>query len=289
MTKKSRIFPCLNYILFIFLAVVTLYPLWYVFMGSVVPYASLLQSPFFVHPGRWSFAAYGQIFENKMIMPAFGLSVWTTLAGMVYSLVLTVLGAYVLSVRGLPYKKVLFVFVLFPMLFSGGIIPMYITLNSLGLINNPLVYILPAGINVFYLLVLKTSFQEIPPSLIEAADIDGCGKLKLLFSVILPLSLPALATVSLFYLVDKWSDLYSGIYYINSAKYHNIQVIIYNLMSATDNGANLQPVDLGSGDVLLAEQVRFACVIIATVPMLCIYPFLQKYFVKGVMLGSVKE
>ncbi len=287
--KKFRITPfkIFNYGLFILLGIITLYPMWYVLMGSLMPYHEFIKNPIILYPINFTFEAYKSVFRNKTIMPAMFISTYTTLLGTLLSIILTILGAYVFSVKKFPFKNFLFGLVIFTMLFGGGVIPMYITLGKYGILDTPLVYMIPGAINTFYLIILKTSFQQVPQSLREAAEMDGCGQFRMLVQIYVPLSLPTIATLTLFYAVDKWSDLYSGIYYINSAKYYNLQVVLYNMLSGNDS--NIGSIVNPGGSTYIAEQVQYASVIVATVPILLVYPFLQKYFVKGVLLGAIKD
>jgi putative aldouronate transport system permease protein len=286
--KKVKITPFkfVNYSIFVLMGLATLYPLWYVFMGSLMPYHEFIKSPFIIFPKNASLEAYKSVFKNNTIMPAMTISVVTSLLGTLLSMVLTILGAYVFSVKKFPFKNFLFGVVIFTMLFGGGVIPMYITLARYGMVDHPIVYIVPGAINTFYLIILKNAFQGVPLSLREAAEMDGCGQFKLLLKVYLPLSLPTIATITLFYAVDKWSDLYSGIYYINSAKYYNLQMVLYNMLSGNDSsvGTIVNP-----GATYIAEQVKYASVMVTTIPVLLVYPFLQKYFVKGVLFGALKD
>ena len=170
------------------------------------------------------------------------------------------------------------------MFFSGGVIPTYILLSDLNLINNFWVYIFPSLINTVYMFIVRSSFCEIPQSLREAAEMDGCNYLQIMFVIYVRLSIPTLAVIALFYAVDKWNELYTALYYITDYKKFTLQAALYNLLSVSGGGGT------GGGTVnTVDEQTKYAAVIMTILPIIVVYPFLQKYFTKGVLLGSVKE
>ncbi len=285
--KKIPWFSIFNYTFFVFCVICVLYPFWYVFIGSITPYERFSQMVIKLWPENASFEAYRQIlFVQKNIVRAMGLTAAVTAAGCVLSMVLTIIGAYVFSADPFPGKQVVVGLIVFTMLFSGGMVPMYVLLYNIRILDTPFVYFVPNAINVFYLLILRTSFNELPGGLREAAEIDGCGHWRMIIYIVVPLSMPAIATVALFYIVDRWNDLYTGIYYIIDPKYYSLQVVLYNMLSG-ENQVNSLPV--GGGGTLISDQVKYASILITTLPIVCIYPFLQKYYAKGVMLGAIKD
>ncbi len=288
-TKKKKFpwFQILNYAFFAFCVIMVLYPFWYVFIGSVTPYEQFSQMILKLWPKEFTLQAYKQImFVQKNVMRAMGLTAGVTFAGCGLSMFLTILGAYVFSAPHFPGKNLIVGLIVFTMLFSGGMVPMYVLLHKIHILDTPFVYFLPNAINVFYLLILRTAFHELPDGLREAAEIDGCGHWRMVFYFVVPLSMPAIATVALFYMVDRWNDLYTGIYYIISPKYYSLQVVLYNMLSG-ENQVNSLPV--GSAGTLISEQVKYASILISTIPIICVYPFLQKYYTKGVMVGAIKD
>ncbi len=286
MKETGTIFKIFNYSLFIIIAIVTLYPFWYTLMGSIVPYEEFADKALLLIPNNVTFNAYKQIFATSTIPDAYKITIFITVVGTVLNLFFTAVGAYVFSRRNLPGKNIIFSFIIFTMLFSGGLIPMYLTLHNYHLIDKIWVYILPSLINTFYLIIMKTNFQEVPQSLEESAEIDGCSHFGILFKIYIPLSLPVIATVGLFYAVDRWNELFTALFFITDPKKYTLQAVLYNMLTSVDTTTSNV---LGSSkEKLISEQVKLASIIVAVVPILLVYPFLQKYFIKGVMIGSVK-
>ncbi|GBF72450.1 ABC transporter permease [Paenibacillus sp. 598K] len=276
----------MNYAFFILLSIVTLYPFWYTLVGSLVPFEEFADQALLLLPRYVTFQAYEQIFETSTIPNAYGITAFSTIVGTALNLLFTSIGAYVLSRRNLPGKMIFFTAILFTMLFSGGLIPIYLTLHSYGLINNVWVYILPSLINTFYLIIMKTSFHSIPDSLEEAAEIDGCSHFGILFRIFLPLSLPVLATLGLFYAVDRWNELFTALFFITDTDKYTLQAVLYNMLTSVDT--TTQNVITTDRENMATEQVKLATIIVAIVPILLVYPFLQRFFIKGVLIGSVK-
>ncbi len=288
MQRQNKYFKIFNYSLFTILSFVMLYPFLYTLIGSFTPYNKLIENPFPIFPNTFpQFDAYISILKGGTIVNAYKVTIFITVVGVVFDLFLTFLGAYALSLKDLPGRRVFSILVLVTMFFSGGVIPTYLVLNEMHLIDNIMVYILPTLINTFYLLVIKTNFQEIPVSVREAAEIDGCSHFGILFRIYVPLSLPTLATIALFYAVDRWNELYTALYYITDYKLYSLQGVLYNMLSAIDPATS--PIANAGGAQFIEEQMKYAAVILSIVPIICVYPFLQRYFIKGVMIGSVKE
>jgi len=284
--KTNKLFQIFNYTFFILLGVVTLYPFWYTLIGSIISYSEFAQSVVLLFPKKITFSAYVKIFSDNIVPNAYMVTIFTSVIGTFLSLLFTTMAAYVFSRRVFPGRNIIFLLIIFTMLFQGGLIPLFIILSKYGLINSIWVYIFPKLINVFYLIIMKTNFEGIPVSLEEAAKIDGCSDMSILLKIFIPVSLPILATIGLFYMVDKWNDLFTGIFFISDSKKRNLQVLIFDMINSTES-ADLSVSD-GSGGALVAEQLKLASIMVATLPIAMIYPFIQKYFVKGVMIGSVK-
>lgn len=286
--KRISLFSITNYSLFVLLGIIMLYPLWYVFIASIVTYKELISSTIILIPKNPGFHAYIHVFNNKTMMPAFVLTVWTTVAGTALAMFFTIMAGFVFSVKSFPFRNFCFTLILITMLFGGGLIPYYILLKDLRLINNPLVYIIPGCLNTFYMIILRTAFNEIPDSIKEAAEIDGCSMWRIMITIVIPLSMPAIATIMLFFMVDKWNDLYTCLYFIYRSHLYNLQRVLYNMLQGSNSGSSIGSISLPTGQVMIDEQVKYACILVATIPILCVYPFLQKYFTKGVMLGAIK-
>ena len=281
---KNRGFTIFNYIFFGVLAFVMVYPFWYAFLSSVVPYSDLMQRTLPIIPTKFDFSAYKEILVNGLLGDAYLTTIKSTFIGLALSLAFTVSGAYVLSIEKLPGAKIISSIIILTMFFSGGLIPMYILLSDLKLINNFWVYVIPSLINTVYMFIIRTSFTDIPLSLREAAEIDGASECRIMLTIYVRLSLPTIMVIGLFYAVDKWNELYTALYFIIDYKLYTLQAALYNLLNANSgtgvDGGAIKTVD---------EQVKYSAVILTILPIILVYPFLQKYFTKGVLLGSVKE
>ncbi|MGW7681064.1 carbohydrate ABC transporter permease [Kribbella sp. NPDC054772] len=283
----SRVFDVLNAVLLAGLGVVTVLPLLYVLAGSFATESEISSRPFFLWPHKFVTDTYHYIFSTDTFVRALLTTVAVTAVGTVIQLLLTLTMAYPLAKRFLPGRTLVLNLVIFTLVFSGGMIPTYLVVRNLGLLDSYWALILPLAINPFYLIVVKSFFQELPEALEEAARIDGCNELNVFLRIVLPLSKPIIATFSLFYAVGIWNDYMSPLLYIDDNKKWTLQMIVRQLTAANADSANvLQQLET----VTFPEQgLKFAVVVVATLPILFFYPFLQKHFAKGVLIGSVKE
>jgi putative aldouronate transport system permease protein len=283
----SRAFDVLNVLLLTGLAIVTVLPLVYVLAGSFATESEISSRPFFLWPEKFVTDTYQYIFSTDTFVRALLTTVGVTAVGTVVQLLLTLTMAYPLAKRFLPGRALVLNLVVFTLVFSGGMIPTYLVVRDLGLLDSYWALILPLAINPFYLIVVKSFFQELPEALEEAARIDGCNELNVFLRIVLPLSKPIIATFSLFYAVGIWNDYMSPLLYIDDSNKWTLQMIVRQLTAANADSANvLQQLET----VSFPEQgLKFAVVVVATLPILFFYPFLQKHFAKGVLIGSVKE
>ena len=231
--------------------------------------------------------AFGNVLTDNRFMRSLAWTAILTFIVVVMNLAMTILCAYPLTYESLKGRKILTVFVIFTMYFGAGLIPTFILFRDLRLLNNPLVLILPGMISVFFMVIMRNFFMGIPESLKESAEIDGAGPMYTLVKIILPLSKPVLATVGLFYAVGRWNGFMDGLFFLPGAQdWHPIQLLLYNIMQG------ITSVDVNDpGDVTvpgMGPAMESAAIVIATIPILCVYPFAQKYFVKGATLGAVK-
>ncbi|MGG1314454.1 MULTISPECIES: carbohydrate ABC transporter permease [Cohnella] len=282
----GRLFSMVNFALLALVALVTVLPFIHVVAGSFTTNAELAAKKFILIPTVWSLDAYRFIFSTSTLFRAMTVSIGTTLVGTLLSMLLTSLMAYGLSRRDLDGRRVLMFLVVFTMLFNGGMIPTFLVVKELGLIDTYAALILPSAIAAFNLIILKNFFQNIPDGLEESAKIDGCSDFGILFRIVLPLSMPAIATISLFYAVTYWNTYMSAILYLNKSEMWPIQVLLRQIVvlaSGMDYSSSLD------SEVPPPEQsVKMAVIVVATLPILLVYPFLQKHFAKGAMLGSIK-
>lgn len=285
-TINGRIFALVNYLLLTIIAIITVLPFLHVVAGSFTTSAELAVKRFILIPTEWSLDAYRFIFSTNTIFRAMGVSVGVTLFGTIFSMLITSLMAYGLARRDLDGRKYIMFLVVFTMLFSGGLIPSFLVVKELGLIDKYAALILPSTISAFNLIILKNFFQNIPEGLEESAKIDGSSDFGILFRIVLPLSMPAIATLSLFYAVTYWNTYLSAILYLNDSAKWPIQVLLRQIVVLA-SGLDTSP-DLDASVPPPEQTLKMAVIVVATLPILCVYPFLQKHFAKGAMLGSIK-
>ena len=277
-------------VVWIILALVTLaviLPLWYLIMVSLTPFEiwSRTGGSLFVPPAQWTFEGYKQLLTSARLPRAFGVSVFITTVGTALNLIATTLLAYPLSKKEFKLRQPLLLAVLFTTLFSGGLVPTYLVVRQLNLINSYWALMLPGLISAFNLLVMKAFFQNLPDEIEEAARIDGASDWQVLWNIVLPLSKPILATVGLFYAVAHWNSFFDAILYITNTEMHPLQVVLRSILSAGNINEYVNP----DAAVMPQETLRMAAVVLTTLPLLFVYPLLQKHFTAGTLLGSVKE
>ncbi|MEU4362769.1 carbohydrate ABC transporter permease [Promicromonospora sp. NPDC023987] len=284
-TTGMRIFRVVNVLVLGGFALICVLPFLNVLGSSFATPGELATRSFVVIPETFTLDAYRYILSTSTIFRALGVSVFVTAMGTFVSLLLTSFMAYALSKPYLRGRRVINFLVIFTMLFSGGMIPTFIVVQQLGLIDSLWALILPVAINAFNFVIMRSFFQAIPDSLEEAARIDGCSDLGVFLRIVLPLSLASIATIGLFYAVGYWNTYQHAILYINDSTKWPIQVLLRQIVIvASGMNADASVVDV----VPPAQSVKMAVIVVATLPMLLVYPFIQRYFVKGALIGSVK-
>jgi putative aldouronate transport system permease protein len=283
----SRLFDIINSTILILFALSTLLPFIHIVSSSFASPTEKLTKDFVLFPTHFTLDAYRFIFSTDRIINSLLVTVLITVCGTIVNLIMTCLMAYPLSRRDLIGRRPIMMMVIFTLLFSGGMIPTFLIVKALGLLDSMWALIIPSAISTFNLIILKNFFQQMPDGIEESAKIDGANDLSILIRIILPLSLPALATFGLFYAVGHWNTFMSAILYIRDTDKWPIQVLLRSFVLLSegrlDDSANLD------GDIQLPpETVKMAVITVATLPILCVYPFLQKHFAKGVMMGSIK-
>lgn len=288
-TKSDRIVDSLLYAVLTLFSLVTLFPLYYVFIVSITPFAEVLRNGgFIIVPSQITFDAYKEIFSSRRIPDALLVTVFITVVGTFLSLLVTTLLAYPLARKSLPGRNAILFALVFTMLFNGGLIPTYLVVRGIGLYNTVWALMIPGMVSTFNLLIMKTYFQNLPGELEEAARVDGCGDLSTLVRIILPLSLPIMATLGLFYGVTYWNEYFKGIMYITDRSLAPIQVVLRSMIQSPNVSQELMTTNTLELAQLPPETVKMATVVVATLPILAIYPFLQKYFIKGMLIGAIK-
>jgi putative aldouronate transport system permease protein len=283
---KSRLFDITNYSLLTIIGLITMLPFIHIIAGSFTTTAELARRSFVLIPQEWSFSAYELIFSTSTVTRGIINSVGITLFGTLFSMFFTALTAYGLSRRDLDGRKFFMFLVVFTLLFNGGLIPTFLIVKNVGLIDNYLALIVPVTINAFNMIILRSFFMNLPEGLEESAKIDGCNDFGILFRIVLPLSMPAIATISLFYAVTYWNNYLHSILYLNKSDMWPIQVVLRQIVILA-SGFDQDSSDM-DGAPPPAQSVKMAVIVVSTIPVLCVYPFLQKHFAKGALLGSIK-
>lgn len=288
-SKAEKIFDFFNVIVLGLLGLTTLFPFLNVFAKALSSEVALTRGIVTIFPVDLQFGTFKYVLSQSQFISSFRVSVFITIVGTLFSMTMTVLAAYPLSKQHLMGRKAFVMLYVFIMLFSGGMIPKYILMKSLNLLNNVWVLILPNLISVFNMIIVKTFFEELPESVEESARIDGASNSKILFLIVLPMSLPVLASVGLFYAVGYWNNYMSAVLYITKPSLKPLQQYLYDLITQSMNTIDAGgTVNIDAAMNIAPDSVRAATIIVSTLPILCVYPFLQKYFVKGITIGSVK-
>jgi putative aldouronate transport system permease protein len=289
-SRGERAFNGLNIILLLGLVVITAYPLLYVVFASLSEPSQLIANRgALLRPLGLSLDAYRLVLQNPMIAIGYRNTLFYVIAGTALNVGLTCLGAYALSRRNVMFKTPIMILIIFTLFFSGGLIPTFLLVGqTLQMQDTVWALIVPTAINTWNLIILKTAFESVPVSLEEAARIDGANDFTILFRVVLPLSLPALAVVILFYAVGHWNAYFNALVYIRSRDLYPLQLVLREIL-ITSNVESMTT-SVSSGDAFqVGQTIKYATIVVATLPILVIYPFLQKYFVKGALIGAVKE
>ncbi|MGI5854954.1 MAG: carbohydrate ABC transporter permease [Candidatus Merdivicinus sp.] len=284
--SKFNAFDIFNIVFIVLVGLVIFIPMWYIFIISTSTYSAYINDPFHLIPTSFTLQEYQRaLLKSKEILTSLWASVRITVTGTLISMLLTTIGGYALSKDGLPGRKILFRIFIVTMFFSGGLAPSYILITKLHMTNTIWALTIPGAISTYNMILMKNFFTSIPPSLEEAAKIDGYNDLQILFRIVLPLSKPVLAAISLFYAVGYWNDYFSAILYSSSQDLMPFQMYLRNLIIVNAAAAKAG-VETG---ISAYEQFKMAVVIVGIVPVVAIYPFVQKYFTKGIVLGAVKE
>ncbi|MBD0379738.1 carbohydrate ABC transporter permease [Paenibacillus sedimenti] len=274
------------YCILIAISIVTLFPFFYVAMVSVTSESEVIRKGIVLIPDQFVWGAYKTVFSGSFgILTAYKITLLRTGIGTLLNMIATTLAAYVLSRKGLPGRSSILFMIIFTILFSGGTIPTYLVVKSLGLIDSLWALILPGLVSAFNLIIIKGFFEQLPSELLESATVDGAGELTMLWRIVLPLSLPSIVTIGLFYAVGHWNSYFDGVLYINDRSLWPLQVVLRTILLQSQ----MQDVSQQSNDASVSSvAIQMAAVIVSTVPILLVYPFVQKHFAKGVLIGAVK-
>ncbi|MDB4866541.1 MAG: transporter permease [Cohnella sp.] len=288
LSTGEKIFMYLNVLFFIILMIVMIYPFWYMIMGSLSNSDMTADGGLFLTPAGFSLAAYIAVFQNVSILSGFKVTLITTAAGTVIGTIFTAALAYAISKKRLRGQFFFSLMILFTMLFSGGLVPSYLLVKALGLVDTYWAMILPGTMGAWNIFVMRSFFKGIPEELEEAAKIDGANDLTVFFRVVLPLSKPVLATVGLFIAVGYWNDFFSSVLYTTQKDMWQLQMVLKDIISNTSAAISQAGISISVQNEVNSFTVKMASIIVSSLPILVVYPFLQKHFVKGVLIGSVK-
>lgn len=293
--KKYRVgqMTTMDYVIAVILGIMALtaiFPFYQVVLLSFADTPSYAQHPIYLLPYAFDLSGYKAIFNDPGFFSSVGVTLFVTIVGTSINMILSVTGAYVLSRKYLIGRKFFMNMIIFTMLFSGGMIPSYLVVKDLHLLNNVFAMILPCAISTYYLIIMKNYFVALPDSLLEAARIDGANEFVILTRVVLPISIPFMATFILFYAVERWNEWYLANLYINRSELYPLQIYLRNILISMSNTLNeIAKQFMTTHQRVNTTAMQMASIVVATVPILCVYPFVQKHFVKGVMVGSIKE
>ncbi len=288
----EKIFGVFNICFMIAMMFIMFYPMWHVVCASFSnPRLLAAHEGVLFIPKGWSLIAYDLMLENPMILKGYGNTFFILFFGLLVNMVMTCLAAYVLSRRNVMLNKPITMMIVFTMYFSGGLIPTYLNIMQLGLLDSLWSLILPGAISTYNMIVLRTGFASVPESLEESAKIDGASSLRILWQIIIPLSKATIAVICLYYAVGHWNAWFNAMLYLSDRQKFPLQLILREILINNDTTSMVGEGSLqgGAGEAsFVSETVKYAVIIVSTVPILCVYPFIQKYFTKGVMVGAVK-
>lgn len=289
-SREDKIFDIINITLLSLFLLAVLYPLWFVIIGSISNPDRIFAGDVLFLPKDITFEGYQRIFSDGKIWLGYKNTIIYTVLGTTINIVFTLMAAYALSRKDLYGGKIIMLLLVFTMFFSGGLIPTYLVVKQLGLVNTIWAMILPKAVVVWNLIVAKTFFEmTIPNDLLEAAKMDGCTNFKFFLKIVLPLSKPIIAVMVLFYAVGHWNSYFDALIYLNDEGLYPLQLILRNILVQNDASINMvSDLESYAAQKRVAELIKYGVIIVATIPLLIVYPFIQRYFVKGVMIGGIK-
>ena len=279
-------FLIFNYVFFGILALLMFYPLWHTFVGSLLTRQQFYAPGFHLWPKEGTLATYRFIIATQRLRDPYRVTVFITVVGTALNLTLTTLAAYALS-KKYPGSSFIMFSLVITMFVQVGLIPNFVLFRKMGITNTMWVYFVPSFINVFYLVIMRTWFRAFPQELEDCAIVEGAGKMTILFRIVLPLSMPVIATIGLFYAIAKWETLFASLFYMYSKiELQTLQHYMFTLV--TTAGHIERGIDVDSEFEVLDANIKLACIMLTVAPILIVYPFIQKYFVKGMMIGAIK-
>ncbi|MGG1311658.1 MULTISPECIES: carbohydrate ABC transporter permease [Cohnella] len=287
-TPGEAIFELVNGFLMLVICFLTLYPIWYVLVNAFNDGADAMRGGIYWWPRKFSLDSFVTVFRSDGIMTAMGITVAKTVVGTVVHVLFTAMVAYAVSRKELIGRNLYMIIGTITMFFGGGLIPTYLLIRDLGLLDQFLVYIIPVMFSFFDLIIFLSFFREIPVGLEEAAKIDGANDFSIFLRVVIPVSMPVVATIALFHGVYQWNDYFTGMIYINDTDMQPIQTYLYRVVAQSSSNQMIAAMPSGVAVNVTSQSLKLATMVVTTAPIVFVYPFLQKYFVKGFMIGSIK-
>ncbi len=290
-SKGDQIFDICNVILMVLLLAVIIYPLWFVVIASISDSTQVIKGEVLFLPKGVHFKAYVNVLSDTRVMTSYRNTIIYTFVATCLNVISTIAISYPLSKKDFAGRNIITIMLTFTMFFNGGLIPTYLIYKNLGMINSPLVMIIPGLVSVYNTILMRTFFTNIPAELEEAAYIDGCGATKTLFTVVLPLSKPIIAVMVVFYGVVHWNDYFTALIYLTDQNLKPLALILRDILVTSQveiGDTTVGATSSAAEQLILAESLKYALIIVSTLPIMCLYPFAQKYFAKGVMIGAIK-
>lgn len=287
--KRFGFLDIVAYSVITLMAIAIIIPFFHVVVVSFTSHKEFLDTTFLVFPKNPTLKNYKDLLDDGRVFVGYRTTLLILLFGLPLNLILTSSFAYGMSRKGYPGRRIIFYLVLFTMIFNGGVIPMYMLMKELGLTNSIWSIVFAYGVNTFYMIIMRNYFSTLPTSLIESAKIDGAGEWRILFKIILPLSRPIIATMTLFYAVDRWNEWYYAMIFIRKAELLPLQLILRNIVVDSQVRANAASGGAVLQDVMFTTGLKMCAVMVTMIPVMCVYPFLQKHFVKGMLIGAIKS
>ncbi len=289
-SKADRIYYIVIDTFLILMLLAILYPLYFIVIASISDTDAIFNGEVFLYPIGFNLKGYAALFENRMIWTGYLNTIWYTLLGTAINIAVTIPAGWAISRKELPWRKFITTYFIITMFFGGGLIPFYLLVSDLGLLDNPLSVILPYGVSVWNMFMVNAFYSSsVPDEILEAAEVDGSGTIRTFFSIVIPLSKPIIAVMVLFYAVAHWNNYFSALIFLSEQKYFSLQLVLREILIMTESAGG--PAG-DAGPILdqakLANSIKYSSIIVSTLPILVLYPFVSKFFEKGVMIGALK-
>lgn len=289
-SKADRIYYIVIDTFLILMLLAILYPLYFIVIASISDTDAIFNGEVFLYPIGFNLKGYAALFENRMIWTGYLNTIWYTLLGTAINIAVTIPAGWAISRKELPWRKFITTYFIVTMFFGGGLIPFYLLVSDLGLLDNPLSVILPYGVSVWNMFMVNAFYSSsVPDEILEAAEVDGSGTIRTFFSIVIPLSKPIIAVMVLFYAVAHWNNYFSALIFLSEQKYFSLQLVLREILIMTESAGGSAG---DAGTILeqakLANSIKYSSIIVSTLPILVLYPFVSKFFEKGVMIGALK-